>query len=166
MVGPGLYSDNIRVLLFDAESDALLSEVTGERIAAEVVPRVQSNLAGTAGAFSPGATFNYMDFGTLQAGASRSAFLPVRANTGVRISVMSENGGVLKHTDQPGLPSIDYTARIDGVQTNMAAPVQIVRRPPLQATGTNYEIRITIGEIRDRFAGRYRDTVTVEIDPQ
>ncbi|MET4697490.1 hypothetical protein ABIE65_000501 [Constrictibacter sp. MBR-5] len=166
MMTPGVYLDNLRLVLLDAETDQVLQEVTGERIAAEVLPRVQSNLAGTAGAFSPGATFSYMDFGILETGESQSAFLQVRANTAVRIRVSSENGGVLKHVEQPGLPSVAYTARLDGVPADMSAPIEIMRRPPVRSTGTNYEIRVTIGDVRNKFAGRYRDTVTVEIDPQ
>jgi hypothetical protein len=165
VVPPGPYGDLLQLRLFGRDGAAVSSEES-VRLELEVIAQAHANIAGSAGHFGDGPTFGVIDFGTLETGERRRAILQIRANTEVRIRVRSEHGGELRHVRFPDLPGIPYSARFDGTPVDLAAVAELVRRPPQRLDGLGYPLDLTIGRVGDRFAGRYRDTLTVSIEPR
>lgn len=129
-----------------------------------VVPaRVEMSISGTA---APPLSNQSMapatiDFGTARTGAMERVFVNVWSNGGVSIRLESENQGKLELVDNKTLPAIPYSARFDGTQINLAAPHIVQRTPPLSTAGSSYEFAVTLGDVSGKFAGRYKDVVTV-----
>ncbi|MBI1187613.1 MAG: hypothetical protein GC206_09860 [Alphaproteobacteria bacterium] len=158
-LAPGAYEDDVELSLYDRRSGALLSGPLNVVVRADIAPRVQANLAGLARGGN--AT---MDFGALEPGERQRVMLQVRANTQVSIALESENGGELKLDAAPGAPGVGYTLTFDG-ERGGAAPWRFSRTPPLTLRGAAYPIEIQIGATEGRFAGRYRDVVTITVIP-
>ncbi len=165
VVPPGPYGDLLQLRLFGRDGAPVGSE-EDVRLDLDVIPQAQANIAGSAGRFGGGPTFGVIDFGTLETGERRRAIVQVRANTEVRIRVRSEHGGELQHVQHPDLPGIPYSARFDGMAVDLAAVAELARRPPQRLAGIGYPLDLTIGHVGDRFAGRYRDTLTISIEPR
>ncbi len=163
VVPPGHYDDLLQLRLFGRDG-AALSDQESVRLELEVIAQAQANIAGSAGRFRAGPAFGVIDFGVLETGERRRAALQIRSNTEVSVRVRSEHGGELQHVRHPDLPGIPYTARFDGTRVDLAATTELVRRPPGHLAGARYPLEITIGEVGPRFAGRYRDTLTISIE--
>jgi spore coat protein U-like protein len=105
-----------------------------------------------------------MDFGILETDESQRIYLQVRANTTVAIELSSENEGVLKLDGAPGAAPIEYSLTFDG-ERGSGSSWRTSRTPPLTLAGASYPIDVQIGAVEGRFAGRYRDTVTITVIP-
>ncbi|MGD2134315.1 MAG: hypothetical protein PVI23_16110 [Maricaulaceae bacterium] len=160
---PGLYTDTIQLSVFNARTGARLDGPRTVSLNVNVTPRADATLAGVAGRFGTGRTYDNMDFGAFETGESRSAFLQVRSNAQVKITLESANSGVMRHVDQPSLPPVPYIMELDGDVVTFGAP--LVRTPAPGRGGQSYEVRATIGDVSQLFAGRYRDTVTISVTP-
>lgn len=163
VVPPGPYGDLLQLRLLDRDGTPLGSQES-VRLELEVIAQAQANIAGSAGHFGAGPAFGVINFGVLETGERRRAALQIRANTEVSIRVRSEHGGMLEHVQYPDLPGIPYSARFDGTAIDLAATTELVRRPPERLAGARYPLELTIGTVGERFAGRYRDTLTISIE--
>jgi hypothetical protein len=131
-----------------------------------VPARVELNISGTrAPPFSdhnlPGTS---IDFGEAQAGATERVFVNVWSNGRVAITLSSENHGAMRHLANPALPSLKFSARFDGSQAALEGPFSIRRMPPQDINGASYPLELTLGDVSGRFAGRYKDVITVSVD--
>jgi hypothetical protein len=132
-----------------------------------VVPgRVEMSISGSAAApFSDhGMAPASIDFGEAVTGAMQRVFVNVWSNGSVAVTLDSENHGKLLHTADPSLRPIPYTARFDGVPVGLAAPFTVQRSPPASLSGASYPLAVTLGDVTGRFAGRYKDVITVTVD--
>jgi hypothetical protein len=105
-----------------------------------------------------------IDFGTARSGATERVFVNVWSNGSVNVTLESANKSVLKLVDNESLPAISYAARFDGAPISLATPYLVQRTPPLSTTGASYELAVTLGDVSNKFAGRYRDVVTVTVN--
>ena len=130
------------------------------------LPRAQLNVTGAAGSFGTGQTVSVVDFGEAEAGARRRVFLQVRANTLSRLTISSENGGVLRHAARPdeAVP-IAYAASLDGEPLDLTQAVSQDRDPPRTLAGRSLPLDIELGAVAGAMAGRYEDVLTVEFSP-
>jgi hypothetical protein len=162
VLAPSIYADDLELRLFDVNSGALLSGPLSVPLRAQVTPQAQANLAGLTR--SAEAAIATMDFGVLETGESQRIYLQVRANTTVAVELASENQGVLKLDGAPDAAPIVYNLTFDG-ERGAGSSWRTSRTPPLTLSGASYPIDVQIGAVEGRFAGRYRDTVTITVVP-
>lgn len=164
VIAPGPYASEIA---FD------VLEEGGQRIAdrkiafvATVTPRAQMTISGVSAPARSriGQAPPSLDFGVLETGETRSVSVNVWANTAVRVTLSSQNHGVLKAEVSDSAPGIAYSVTFDGLPVNLSSITTVDRAPPMTKSGANYPLAVTIGQVEGRYAGRYSDIITVTID--
>lgn len=102
-----------------------------------------------------------ISLGEVSNGATGSSTFFFRTNASLRLSITSENAGVLMHSENPALDGIPYKASLFGQPVELTRPSQInlgAGSSGLQS-GT---LEVSVEPQPARFAGRYSDTVMVE----
>lgn len=160
---PGRYGEELVFRLRDRATGRLLDDELWTRLEVDVVPRAQVNVAGSRGRYGSTPSLDIIDFGELATGLEREVFVQIRANNAYDLTVESENQWRLRHTGRPGLPAIPYTVTLDGRTTGAAGPLRMQRPRPRSAAGEVLPMRVRIGEVEGRLAGRYRDVVHVSV---
>lgn len=161
---PGIYS-----LLLDVDITTLTTNevVSPEgRLEIEVIvdSKLQANIAGAHTQKSGGAKFAIIDFGELKSGEAESVSLQIRGNTDASIILTSQNNGRMKH--QTAHHSyINYSINFDGTTSELKSPLHLIRPVAKNLTGSNYPLSVTIGDVSGAYSGRYRDIITVNVDP-
>lgn len=128
------------------------------------IARAQANLAGTAGSFESGSDTATIDLGELKTGGTGRAVLQVRGNTTAHLSFVSTNRGWLVNAAAPQ-SRVAYTLAIDGDPIDLSGVTQKTVEPPRSLRGTALPLIATVGDIRGAAAGRYSDTLTIDISP-
>lgn len=140
-------------------------EVSGGAVILRVqVPaRVELSISGTSSPALSEARLApaSINFGDAQSGQTERVYVNVWANSSVGISLESANGGRLLLVGYNGLPPILYGVRFDGTATSLSSPVTLQRTPPASIIGASYELAVTLGDLGGRFAGQYKDVITV-----
>lgn len=126
--------------------------------------RAQANLAGVAGRFEDGSNAQVIDLGELVTGKRKAAYLQVRANTPARLTFTSQNAGYLVN-NADGVSRIDYQLAVAGDPVNLRAASVKAVTAPLTINGIALELLVTVGSTKGATAGRYSDTVSIEISP-
>jgi hypothetical protein len=112
-----------------------------------------------------GSTTKSMSFGEVTNGAERSDTIYYQTNAALQIRATSANNGVLVHESGPTLGAIDYTATYNGTVLNLSSGPVVVARS-YDGMGTQMDtFRVTIAPQSGKYAGKYRDTVTLEFIP-
>ncbi len=112
-----------------------------------------------------GSTTKTLSFGEVTNGAERSDTIYYQTNSALQIRATSLNNGVLVHELGASLGSIDYTATYNGSTLNLTnGPVVVSRAYDGMATQVD-TLRVTIAPQSDKYAGKYRDTITLEFIP-
>ena len=166
----GDYEDELTIRAFSVEGGrARLGREIEREVRTRIVSRAQVNIAGSSGSFQ-GSPFalEQIDFGTLQTGAIRNAFVQVRATAPVSITVSSRNAGALEHATLGASARVPYAASLDGRELTLAAgPTTIARRPSMTLDGESYPLTLRItGAVDQLPAGDYRDILTVNVVPR
>lgn len=129
-------------------------------------PRAQMNISGGAGSFGQGGTISRVDFGDLVTNSEKHIFLQVRSNTQARLTIASENLGLLKREEASGpTDGISYQAFLSGKEVDLKQVAQIMLAPPLNMAGTSLPFDLRIGTVGARAAGTYSDHLTINISP-
>ncbi|QIG79045.1 hypothetical protein [Stakelama tenebrarum] len=167
MFAAGAYRQLVHLRLVALGGSGANDVATQSTMITAIVPaRAQINLAGSAGAFG-GGDFGFagLDFGELEQGESRTAFLQLRATRPVTLHIRSENGGNLRRVG--GDDRLPYLLRIMGEEVRLdGATASVAADPPRTMEGESYGIRVTIaGDPGALAAGEYRDIVTIEAVP-
>jgi hypothetical protein len=166
VVPPGLYSGTFQ-LRGDAEDGTMfMTGASGVVFEANVLARAEMSISGTAAVNVSAASMApaALEFPNARTGQSERVFVNVWSNGSVVVSLTSRNGGVLRHTGQDALPTIAYTASFHGRPLALGAVSTFEETPPLSLSGASYELNVTLGDVANRYAGRYRDVITVTVD--
>lgn len=157
---PGDYSVPVRVRMRDAADPVgpAIGAVTLRSIA-----RAQINLAGTTGGLAAGSDAATIDLGELRTGGTGRAFLQLRANTAAHLAFTSRNRGRL--VAAAGTGSVPYSLSFDGRPVALAQTDTRTLPPPPTIRGAAYDMTVTIGDVAGAPAGRYSDTVTIDVSP-
>jgi hypothetical protein len=132
----------------------------------DVDTRAQINISGTDTVFGGGPALQTIDFGDLYPGSERRAFLQLRANSLARVTISSLNRGMLVNAALGADAKIPYKLTIDGQSVDLArGDAELARRPPLTIDGVNYEMIAQIQNFTDKFAGIYRDVISMTVSP-
>ena len=105
-----------------------------------------------------------LSLGEVTAGAQITDQFFYRTNSALSVSVLSENHGVLVHSLGKGFGEIPYAAFLSGKPLTLSAPSVVtldLRNGPLQSE----EMRVAVEPQPARYAGIYRDTLTLEFTP-
>ena len=163
VVEAGKYTTNVIVKFYNTETGLIAAPNVETFLALESTPRAQVNIAGVAAHFDKGFAVDLIDFGELESNESRRVFVQVRANVQSNLSFTSSNRGVLKAIN--GNAEIPYSAKIDGNPLNLSQTTLHTVNPPRTRAGASLPFDIKVGDISKAFAGRYEDTITIEIAP-
>lgn len=161
LMRPGPYRDRLTLQLLDSERH-LDSRETG--IEVSVAAQAAIAAAGSQfGGFSV-ARGAAMDFGVLEQGKEREAFLFVQSNSNYVLRLQSDHGGVLRRQSGSASPdnSISYQASLDGVPLDLKQPVTVRNREGIRSEAP-YTLRARIGQVEGKQAGSYQDVITVDV---
>lgn len=165
-VPAGDYAERITLRLFDRRGGGRLVDEVGLTLRTQVASRAEINLAQQPGLdFDAGRSYDQVDFEELETGESRAIVLRVRSNASYRLSLSSENAGVLVRDGSGGADQIGYSAQLDGNPVSLTAPVLLLRDPLAVGAVEELIFNVVIGEVGEARAGRYADMITVFVEP-
>jgi hypothetical protein len=164
VIDPGRYSIELRIRVQEPQAQPLFSIPVS--LVLTSAPRAQLNIAGAAGAFGSGSSVETVDFGEAETGAVRRAFLQVRANAISTVAFESENHGRLAHVELGrNASAIRYHMDVDGERVLLDERATVQVDPPRTLEGVSLPLTFTLGPIGGVMSGRYRDLITVTINP-
>jgi hypothetical protein len=147
------------------DADAVLVDAPVS-LPVQVVGRAQANLAGTAAVFGASWAVDEIDFQDLEAGEARTVHLQLRTNVPTTITISSANQGLMRHVSRPGAAGVPYSVDLLGASGSLTAPLTRAAPSSSSLAGSNIPITVTIGELSDRWAGAYRDVLTIDVTAQ
>lgn len=166
----GSYADTFTATLYSGTLSDYVQEDSRQVILTVPVGEItQLSLLATGSSFNPEVRSALMDFGKLVKDDHRELDLRVRSNVGYSVTLESENRGVLKHATPSVTTVVPYTLKVGDSVVNLSG---LPQTPVLQpgkltdASGDNYVLSVTIGNISGAIAGTYRDFVTVTVATQ
>lgn len=169
LLGPGTYTGDLTLSLygFDDQSEYLLDQQTVS-VVVEVPTQAGISVAGSSGgSFRQGRRYHVMDFGDLETGESQDAYIWIWSNVNFSIAFASSNRGVMQHEEyeQGGREyQVDYVARFNGSQLGLDSPLALLDGAgPTEPNGRAYQFTVQIGDVQNKIAGPYSDTVEVSI---
>lgn len=134
------------------------------RIVLAAIPRAQMNIVGVAATFGQGPSIAQVDFGVFESNASRRVFLQVRANSRARLTIDSANLGRLlldeTSAEETGIP---YSVRFGDEPVDLTHHWEKIVEPPRSIAGSSLPLDLVLGTIGAHVAGRYSDTLTIEL---
>jgi hypothetical protein len=107
-----------------------------------------------------------VNFGALAKGQRRTVAIQARSNLGYRLDVSSDNHGVLALTPKaPGQDwTVPYAATLGGRPLDLAGGASLLDFPPTRPErDASHSLTVSIGDVRQKRAGRYEDVITIEI---
>ncbi|MFN3989248.1 MAG: hypothetical protein ACK4IS_03215 [Erythrobacter sp.] len=107
-----------------------------------------------------GATTQNLSFGEVTAGSVIRTAVYYQSNAAAHITIQSQNRGRLVHTVQGAQRAIPYSLTYDGTAVNLASGAQI-NRPFRGLVALRDEMVLEVAPGTDRFAGDYRDVLTL-----
>jgi hypothetical protein len=107
-----------------------------------------------------GAMTRDLSFGEVSAGSVIRTAVFYQSNAAANITIQSQNRGRLVHTGSATAAAIPYTLSYNGVAINLATAAQI-NRPFRGLLAVREEMVLTVAPGLNRFAGDYRDVLTL-----
>ncbi len=107
-----------------------------------------------------GATTQNLSFGEVTAGSVIRTAVFYQSNAAANITIQSQNRGRLVHTVHGPSRAIAYTMTYDGVAVNLSSGAQL-NRPFRGLVALREEMVLEVAPGTDRFAGDYRDVLTL-----
>ena len=152
---PGLYQGQLPVRMVDANGQVLARREMAVRAYIDSVLKVDfSSDSGR----STGSSMN-LQFSEMRTGAKQYAAIAVRANAPYELSVSSMNGGRLLH--ESGAPlGVPYQTTVNGQLMPSGGRATF---PASLSDQAYHTLEFTIGAMEQAWAGRYRDTLTVQV---
>lgn len=159
---PGTYSQNLDLGLYSFEGGSIKMPRLDGRTLSITYSAPQSlsvNLKG-------GGLTKTMDFEQFVTGAQRSIAIEARGNMRYQLSVSSAKQGMMTLTPPVTgkVWSIDYVAFLERNSLNLRQKNVIPDLPPTHPrSDAIYNLTVTVGDVSQKRAGRYEDTITIEI---
>lgn len=168
-VRQGTYTDEVEISLYQGSISSPETAVRVERRNLQI-SSVTSSVAEVglveSGGSSSSVDRNFtMDFGPLNSGATRSADLLFRANSGYFLEAESANQGALLNVNRPGGFTIPYEFRYNGTIYDLSS-VETLDASFLSGTGISFvrrPISVEIGSFSNVPSGLYEDVITFTI---
>ncbi len=159
---PGSYADNLNLELYNFDGGQFRTPRLDAKtlsISYTVPQSLSVNLKG-------GDLSTTMSFEPFAQGAQRSVLLEARSNQPYQLNVTSDKQGSMALT--PSIPgkdwSVTYLASMAGRLLDLRQKAVISGLPPTYPrSDAVYNLAVTIGDVSRKRAGKYEDTITVEI---
>ncbi len=162
---PGIYRLLLDIDVVTLNTNEVVSNNETVEIEVLVKPKLQANIAGTSTQRNNKSKFALVDFGELETAESQTVLLQVQGNTDANITLTSKNNGRLQHKENRQ-SYIDYSVLFDGTKSKLQIPLNVKRAVATNLRGSSYPLKITIGNVDSAYSGRYRDIITIDVDPQ
>ena len=107
-----------------------------------------------------GAMTQDLSFGEVSAGSVIRTAVYYQSNAAANITIQSQNRGRLVHTMRGPISAIPYRMTYDGMVVNLSSGAQI-NRPFRGLLAVREEMVLEVAPGTDRFAGDYRDVLTL-----
>ena len=107
-----------------------------------------------------------LDLGEVSQGGRASSDFVFRTNAPVAVTLISDNRGVLVHERGPDFGAIAYQASLSGAPVDLTGAGGAVLRGRFVGGGIQTgRLTVETGPARARYAGRYRDVITLTFIP-
>ena len=159
---PGQYSDIVTV---NVEPDGNNTGGATKNISVflNIFSDLSISLVDKGQPFEEGRTNYALMYGTMVQGQTKGLSLIIKANSGYRVSVSSENDGALTHINSPSY-KVNYSFIVNGQGRSLVGsknnPTEIFYSPV--ASGNNgdvVDIDVSIGNVDNKLAGPYQDYI-------
>lgn len=112
-----------------------------------------------------GSSTKTLSFGDVTGGSERSSAIYYQTNAAFQLRATSANGGVLVHEEGAAFGDIAYAARYNDIPLSLGNGPVIVSQD-YAGLGTRVDrLNVSIAPQTGKYAGTYRDTVTLEFIP-
>jgi spore coat protein U-like protein len=163
----GIFSDNLQLKLYRGRWNNV-SELDDSRSAnptVNVPTYTAISLIESGSPFNSSDTFQLLDFGTLESNESMGFDIAIESNISYNLNMSSTNNGVMKHLSNPD--TIAYTIQIGpntyslvGSQGN---PLTVANHNGTTSQGGfRHQVSVEVGNVNNKTAGTYQDTITIE----
>jgi hypothetical protein len=165
VVVAGAYADQLTMHIFkNATNSAYVADLDAP-LNITIGVNAQATLA-----IAGGGRTTTLNFGNLFEGAQRSVHLLAYSNQGFRLTVSSDNSGVMKPVDAAALAEgwlVPYKVAILKAEPFYLAQQHTIALPPPAAgrNGLAIPVDVHVGPTAGQRAGVYRDVITIAIDP-
>lgn len=161
-VPSGLYNKDIEISVrHSGATEQLLSHIINLSLSS--TSQAQINIAGADGTFNKNTYMDAIDFGEAEIGESRRVFVQSRSNAMATMTIRSDNGGVMKHSDKDDA-SIGYKAVFDNQEIDLQSPFVIPNLSSTDLDGSSQALDLTIESLNTPYAGQYSDRIVIEIE--
>lgn len=163
----GSYSDNFTLRLYKGTpSSYQQADQANMNVTFMAAKKTDISIVDSGASFNIADTTQVMNFGSMSAGASRTADMIVKYNAGCTLYASSANNGTMKHATMA--QTVAYTMTINGSTINLANtsgnPKTILTLSGVSpANGDVNPIAVTIGSITGKSPGTYSDTITFTV---
>jgi spore coat protein U-like protein len=166
-ISAGLYSDTVTLKLYrgDWNDGGPLHDSLNLNPNLTVPTYIALSLVNSGGPFNAGDTYQLLDFSTLTTGEQLGFDIRVESNVSYNVRMSSANNGNLKRTG--GSDLIAYDLKVNGISqtlgSSMSTPVVVASHlGTTLAGGVQHPVLVTIGNVANKTAGAYQDTITIE----
>ena len=163
----GLYTGGIRVTAYEGTPASFAPRDTRTiTISVPLAEVTELSLVSPGSSFNPNAKGQLLEFDTLAAGKVRDLDMRIRSNAGYRVSMHSENGGVMKNLAAGINTTIPYTVQVTGQTFSLGESATEILSGANQLTtpqGEQHPMSVTIGDASGAAAGSYRDVIIVTV---
>lgn len=165
----GLYQDVVNVTVFGYINDSAVQQGMTKQLVINVQVQdfMELSIVPVGAAYNSASTSAILNFGQLVQGQELAADLIVKANSGYRVKVGSQNNGRFKHlTQNASIPYQFYFANslinLNGTSGNPTSVVYSQNSSP--ASGSRYNMKVKVGALAgNQLVGDYADTITVTV---
>ena len=160
---PGNYADTLTLELYALDSAGQPKSASVDSTTLQLsytVPQILSVNVKGAG------TTTTMDFGELSTGEQKAVIIQARSNRSYDLNVSSENHGVM--VLMPPVPnrkwSVGYEAELNSQRLDLHSGSSVQKLPPTHSEEANYSLKVAVGDVSKKRAGKYEDVITVQIN--
>ncbi|OUR95468.1 hypothetical protein A9Q84_16680 [Halobacteriovorax marinus] len=162
-VSTGLYLDTATINIVPRDGGTTGGYSVNISSYLNVQSDVNISLVERGGQFDPNRTAITLDYGLMTTGETRGFDLVVKSNSGYRISVSSENNGVMSHISQANF-NVGYSFGVNGSSLSLVgsklSPIDIFNSSsPSTSTGDVIEIDVSILDTSNKLSGAYSDYI-------
>jgi hypothetical protein len=102
-----------------------------------------------------------LSLGEVSDGGEASSRFFYATNASLRVTARSQNNGRLQHELGAAYGTIDYDAFLSGAKLDLSMPA-LINLPLKRATLRSEELRVQVNPQKRRYAGTYRDVLTLD----
>ena len=163
----GIYTHPIKITVYQGTRNSYVEQDTKMVVFSIPIDAVAEMSLGEPGSpFDATVKGHHLDFGKLEKDKAKGLDMRVRSNAGYHVTMESENGGVMKHTDPRNPATIPYSLQVGGTAVSLGRAEQAVLSRSNRLTDRNgdlHQLMVTIGQIGNSPAGTSQDNLALTV---